>query len=80
MLAETKRILDKALDLPEEDRRHVAERLINSIPDTDRAQLEEAWNEEARSRAAAAVADQVASIDGEEALAGIEKKLRRIKH
>ena len=79
MLSDTKKLLDEALNLSEDDRRHVAQTLIDSIPQTSTEQIQDAWDTEATSRANATLDDQITGVDGETALNELEQKLRRIK-
>ncbi len=78
MLSDTKKLLDEALTLSEDDRRHVAQTLLDSIPDADTHQIEDAWNNEAISRANATLNGQITGLDGESAVNELEQKLRRI--
>ncbi len=80
MLSDTKKLLDEALNLSEDDRRHVARMLLDSIPDSDTSQIEEAWNNEVISRANATLNSQITGLDGEPAVNELEQKLRRIHH
>lgn len=73
-----KKILDEALALPEDDRRRVAERLLDTIPRETAEEIERAWNEEAVRRAAALERGEVQALDGEESVRGLEEKLRSI--
>ncbi len=77
MLSDTKKILDDALGLPENDRRHLAESLLDSIPVLQEQEIEQHWNHEAIGRANATLKGQITSLDGEEALGQLEQKLRR---
>ena len=79
MLSDTKKLLDEALNLPEDERRHVAETLLDSIPKTDSEQIEDAWDTEAISRSNATLDGQITGVDGETALNELEQKLRRTK-
>ncbi|RLB51352.1 MAG: hypothetical protein DRJ42_16965 [Deltaproteobacteria bacterium] len=73
-----KKILDEALSLPEDDRRRVAERLLDTIPRETAEEIERAWNEEAVRRAAELERGEVQALDGEQSLRGLEEKLRSI--
>jgi hypothetical protein len=73
-----KKILDDALGLPEEDRVRVAERLLDSIPQQTAEEIERAWNEAAVRRAEALARGEIATLDGEAAIAQLENKLRSI--
>lgn len=78
MLSDVQRLLNKALTLPENDRRRVAEILLNSISDTN--QIEDAWNSESISRTNAAVRDQISRLDGPSEIDKLEQNLRRLNH
>ncbi len=78
MTSTAKKILDEALSLPEDERRRVAERLLDTIPRDTAEAIERAWNEEAVRRAAALERGEVEALDGEESLQGLEEKLRSI--
>lgn len=78
MLSDVQRLLNKALTLPENDRRRVAEILLNSISDTN--QIEDAWNSESISRTNAAVHDQISRLDGPSEIDKLEQNLRRLNH
>ena len=73
-----KKILDEALALPEDDRRRVAERLLDSMPRETAEEIERAWNEEAMRRADALERGEAQALDGEESLRGLEEELRSI--
>lgn len=73
-----KKILNEALALSEDDRRRVAERLLDTIPRETAQEIERAWNEEAARRAAALERGEVQALDGEQSLRGLEEKLRSI--
>ena len=73
-----KKILEEALALPEDDRRRVAERLLDTIPRETAEEIERAWNEEAVRRAGALERGEARALDGEESLRGLEDKLRSI--
>ncbi len=77
MSSAAKKILEDALALPDEDRRHVAELLIDSLPAASKAEIERAWNEEALWRAEEAE-NGSPSLDGATVLAELEAKIRRI--
>jgi putative addiction module component (TIGR02574 family) len=44
--ASARRILEEALALPEEDRRRVAEALLDSVPGESEQEIEMAWRDE----------------------------------
>jgi len=80
MLSDTKKLLDEALNLSEDERRHIAQTLLDSIPQTSIEQIEDAWETEAICRANATLAGQITGLDGKTALNELEQKLRRINH
>lgn len=74
MSSATKRILDEALNLPEEDRRRLAETLLDSMPSAEAQEIEQAWNDEATSRANATENGQISSLNGEQVLEQLERR------
>ena len=46
MGAEAKRVLDEGLALPDEERRQVAEALLDSLADSPRHEIDPAWRDE----------------------------------
>lgn len=76
MTAEAKKVLDDALSLTDAERRHVAEALLSSVPLETADDIESAWLEQARHRAGKLERGEVQARDGDEALAGLEAKLR----
>jgi putative addiction module component (TIGR02574 family) len=46
MGAEAKRVLDEGLALPDEERRQVAEALLDSLADSSRHEIDPAWRDE----------------------------------
>jgi hypothetical protein len=71
-----KQVLDQALALPVDDRRRVTEALLDATPPETEAEIEAAWLEEARRRAGCLERGEDEALDGEEALAELEAKLR----
>jgi putative addiction module component (TIGR02574 family) len=69
-------LLQKALELPEEDRERIAEFLWRSI-DEARHGLHEEWIAEAKARAAEIDDGRVKSLPGEEVRAGLRSQLVR---
>ena len=78
MTAEAKKIFDQALSLPQEERRRVAEALLDAMPPETADEIELAWLEETRRRADRLERGQVQARDGERVLAELEAKLRGI--
>lgn len=76
--AEAKKIFEEALALPEDDRRRVAEALLDAMPPETADEIEMAWLEEARRRAGRLECGEVRARDGEQVLAELEAKLRGI--
>lgn len=46
MTSSARRVLEEALALPEEDRRRVAEALLDSVPGESDQEIESAWRDE----------------------------------
>ncbi len=72
------KLLREALALPMEDRRRVAESLLDSVPRESDTEIEQAWNEEAVRRAERLERGEVEALDGEDALRELEARLARI--
>lgn len=51
MGAEAKRVLDEGLALPDDERRQVAEALLDSLADSSRLEIDPAWRDEVVRRA-----------------------------
>jgi len=73
-----KKILKDALSLPESERRHVAERLLDTVLGDDSEDVERAWTDEAVRRAGELERGEVEALDGETAIVDLEAKLRAI--
>jgi hypothetical protein len=73
-----KKVLDQALALTDDERRCVAEALLDAMPPETADAIEAAWLEQARQRAGRVEHGEVEPRDGESALAALEAKLRRI--
>lgn len=71
-----KKLLEQALALPEQDRRRIAERLLDSVPRETAEEIERAWNEEASRRADQVERGEVRALDGEQAIRELEQRLR----
>jgi hypothetical protein len=76
--ATAKKILEDALTLSGEDRRRVAETLLESVPRDAADDAERLWTEEALRRATAVERGEIEPLDGEQALLDIEAKLRLV--
>jgi len=72
------KILANALSLPEDERRVVAERLLDTVLRDDPEDVAKEWTAEAVRRAEALERGEVEALDGETAIAGLEAKLRAI--
>jgi hypothetical protein len=73
-----KKVLDQALALPEEERRRVAEALLDAMPPETADEIERAWLDEAQRRAGRLERGEIAARDGDAILASLEAKLRSI--
>jgi hypothetical protein len=73
-----KKVLAEALALSDDERRRVAEALLDAMSPETVGEIEQAWLEEARRRAGRLERGDVDAKDGEAALAGLEDKLRGI--
>ena len=71
-----KRVLDQALALPVDERRRVTEALLDATPAETDEEIAAAWVEEARRRAGCLERGEEEALDGEDALAEIEARLR----
>ncbi|MBI2895552.1 MAG: addiction module protein [Deltaproteobacteria bacterium] len=76
MTSAAKKILEDALALPDEDRRLVAETLLDSFPRETTEAIEQAWNEESARRAGALERGEAEALDGADALGKLETKIR----
>lgn len=76
MTSAAKKVLDDALALSDDERRRVAEALLDAMPPETAEEIERAWLDEARRRAGRIERDEVRAQDGEEALIALETKLR----
>ena len=75
MRGATQRILDEALELPEEDRRQLAETLLASIENGEEIEL--AWTREAILRAERVEAGEATPLDGQTSVTNIEKRVKK---
>jgi putative addiction module component (TIGR02574 family) len=71
MLPSVESILDAALALPPENRAALAEKLLESLGEKDRAAIETAWAAEAESRLSAYEQGTIKAIPGREVLSPI---------
>ena len=78
MTGVAQRILAEALDLPDEERRQLAEQLLESVEKGD--EIARAWTDEAIRRAERVEDGQARTIDGEEAVRQLQAKLRNAHH
>jgi hypothetical protein len=78
MTSAAKKVLDEALALPEQDRRRVAEALLDTMRPEDAAQIEAAWLEEAQRRADRLERGEIEAREGDATLAALEGRLRAI--
>src|SRR5262245_15614126 len=61
-------IFNAALALPTENRAALAEKLLESLAETDRAQIDEAWAKEAERRIQAYVQGRLKALPGDEVI------------
>ena len=76
MTAEAKKILEDALLLPDDERRRIAELLLDSISTDSAEEIEAAWVAEAVRRAEQLERGEVAALDGESVLADLKAKFQ----
>ena len=69
-----KQILDQALALPEEDRRRIGERLLDSVPGDDAEEIARAWDAELMRRIQAAERGETKARPWSEVAAEIRAK------
>ena len=74
-----KKILAEAMSLPEDERRHVAEQLLDSVSHETADEIERAWNDEAVRRATKLESGETVSLDGEASVRALEEKLGSIQ-
>ena len=74
MSGNSKSILDAALSLPAEDRAEIAERLMFSLDDRHRAEIETAWEGELQRRANEVDRGDVLLIPGDEAMRRLRER------
>lgn len=76
MTAEAKRILEDALSLPDDERRRIAELLLDSVSPDSTEEIEAAWVAEAVRRAEQLERGEVEALDGESVLAELKAKFK----
>ena len=74
MTSTAKKILDEALSLPEDDRRRLGERLLDSVPRESAEDVERAWDQEVLRRVKAAENGETEALDWDEAAAELRAK------
>ena len=67
------RVIAEALELPPEERRHVAERLLESMPEDD---VKRAWLDEAELRKERWDAGLVVGVEGDDVIRGLRDRAR----
>jgi len=72
-----KKILDEALTLPEDERRRLAERLLDSVPRESAEEVDRAWDDEVLRRVRAAERGETEARDWDEANAELRTKYTR---
>lgn len=77
MTSTAKKVLDDALALSAEDRRHVAERLLESVEREPADDVERAWDEEVLRRIEAAEDGETQARDWRDASAELRAKYTR---
>ncbi|HEV7239896.1 MAG TPA: addiction module protein [Thermoanaerobaculia bacterium] len=70
---DAKKVLTIALELPEHDRAEIAARLLQSLDDSDREGVDEAWAREIERRCAALDSGDAVTSDWNEFRARIER-------
>lgn len=70
---DAKKVLTIALELPEHDRAEIAARLLESLDDSDREGVDEAWAREIERRCAALDSGDAVTSDWNEFRARIER-------
>ena len=70
-------VVDEALALPRRQRERLAERLIDSLPQEERKELERAWSKEIEKRIKDVDEGRVKLIPGEKVLRELKARMRR---
>ena len=78
MTSTAKKVLDQVLALPQDERRRVAEAVLDTMPPETADEIEMAWLEEARQRAGRLERGEIEARDGDAVLASLEAKLRNM--
>ena len=76
MTAAAKKILEDALALPDDERRRIAEVLLDSISTDSTEEIEAAWVAEAVRRADELERGEVEALDGESVLKDLKAKFQ----
>lgn len=76
MTAAAKKILEDALALPDDERRRIAELLLDSLSTDSTEEIEAAWVAEAVRRADELERGEVEALDGESVLADLKAKFQ----
>ena len=76
MTAAAKKILEDALALPDDERRRIAELLLDSISTDSTEEIEAAWVAEAVRRADELERAEVEALDGESVLEDLKAKFQ----
>jgi hypothetical protein len=74
--AEAKKILEDALSLPDDERRRIAELLLDSISTESPEEIEAAWVAEAVRRGDQLERGEVEALDGESVLADLKARFQ----
>lgn len=74
-MAKDDEIFRAALSLPQEARAELADRLLESLDDSDQDEIDARWTREAEDRAAAYERGEISAIPGDEVFASL--KFRR---
>lgn len=78
MTSSAEKILEEALALPDDERRVLAERLLDTVLRDEPESVAKAWTDEAVRRAGALERGEIEALDGDNAVADLEVKLRDI--
>ena len=76
MTVASKKLLDDVLALPNDDRRRIAEAILDSMPPETSDELERVWLEEAQRRAGRLEGGEVEALDGDQVMVELEAKLQ----
>ena len=78
MTAAANKILEGALALPDDERRRIAELLLDSIPTQDAQEIETAWVTEALRRADELERGDAEALDGRSVLEELKARLQSV--